>query len=227
MGYNLIRYEERRDDESHEDLGKPFRIEARIKNNRLIRAREELGLTQKKASVMMGDKHQSMLMNYENFKLNPWCDSQNKWKDSAVKIAKFYGYSPEELWPEAIQAIKKNFLVLEASTRQIEKTYLQKHEIEDKKLKQGINVAIESLPNREQEIIKKSFGLNKNTEQTLKEIGKNISRIETIFKKGKYQTKETGEIGISPENVRIIKEKALSKIRKQLNSKNLLVDPED
>jgi transcriptional regulator with XRE-family HTH domain len=97
-----------------------FRIKIRIQNNRLVRAREELGMTQAVASRAMG-VDASTLSAFENLNANQpaWSDARARWTDTARKIADFYGFSPEYLWPEEIAALRKNAGQLEMSSREV------------------------------------------------------------------------------------------------------------
>lgn len=91
---------------------KPFRVKVRVQNNRLVRAREELGLTQVEAARRMR-LSKERLNSLENFRDPAW--GPFGWTPSALRIAEFYGYSPEYLWPEEIAMVKRNAFVLEAN----------------------------------------------------------------------------------------------------------------
>lgn len=97
-----------------------FRIKIRIQNNRLVRAREELGMTQAVAARAIG-VGASVLSAFENLSSrdSPWSSTYSRWTDTARKIADFYGYSPEYLWPEEIAALRKNAAQLELSAREV------------------------------------------------------------------------------------------------------------
>jgi DNA-binding XRE family transcriptional regulator len=96
---------------------KPFRAVVRLKNNRLVRLREELGLT----SVALAEKIGMALSTYiglENLKTQAM-KKTGKWSDSATKIAEFHGVSCEWLWPDEVRAIRARALILEANAREL------------------------------------------------------------------------------------------------------------
>ncbi len=165
------------DDDTHDDLGKPFKIKSRIYNNRLIRAREELRLTCPGAAEAIGISYGS-LTEYERLALTPW-SNRGGWKASAEKIAAFYGYSCDELWPEIIQSVKSLYSETEvgaaligASTARLEKSFRK------------TLAAVSALPLRERLVIEKRFGLNGFQETSLDDVAKGIGyRSQDYFDK--------------------------------------------
>lgn len=98
---------------------KPFRICIRVKNNRLIKLREELGFSGKELAEKAGI-HYSSYMDYENLKRSPISEQRpGEWKDVAVAIAEFHGVSPEWIWPDEIRAFRARALQLEATTQEL------------------------------------------------------------------------------------------------------------
>src|SRR4028119_2308520 len=94
-----------------------FRLEARLKNNRLVKARLEAGVrTSSAAAEAIGVTKQD-LSGLETLRLSP--RGTRGFKGVARRIADFYGFSPEYLWPDALDVVKKRESVLELSERQV------------------------------------------------------------------------------------------------------------
>ena len=91
-------------------------LKIRAYNNRLVKAREELGYTQRYAAEQIG-LTPTTLGAYESFKLQALRNGE--WAESALRVAAFYGYSPEYLWPEDIRQIRKSAFRLEASAAEL------------------------------------------------------------------------------------------------------------
>lgn len=91
-------------------MTKPFRLLVRIKNNRLVKAREDLGLSMAAAARAIGiGVH--CLMRYENLQQSPLADGE--WRREACMIAEWHGLSPEFLWPEEVAMVRKSAMRLE------------------------------------------------------------------------------------------------------------------
>ena len=108
---------------------KEFELTLKIRNNRLLQRREEMGLSAPEVAAKAGVSY-GIYNSYESFRVSPigaipkcqvvvgWrifkvFDINNQkfkgfWKNSAKKIAKFYGVNPSELWPDAALQIKKS-----------------------------------------------------------------------------------------------------------------------
>jgi hypothetical protein len=80
-----------------------LRVTLRIRNNRLIAAREVLGLGARAAAKAIGVSY-ARLLQYEALKWSP-VGANGTWRPQAVRIAAFYGGSCGMYWPEAVLAI--------------------------------------------------------------------------------------------------------------------------
>lgn len=194
MSYKLIPYEAPDStDDDHEMLGRPFRVVAKVYNNRLIRAREALGyMTCRQAAIAIGVHYQS-LTDLESFKKSPWSTLKNNWTKTASAVAMAYAYHPSELWPEVVRELEARVLVLEVSA--VSKTYEQKlPELESgQNLKSVTDKALSTLDSRERKILEERFGIRGEGEKTLDVVGE----IE----------------GLSRERVRQLEARALKNIR--------------
>lgn len=171
---------------------KELRLDVRVRNNRLIRAREELGLTQAEASRQIGITP-SELSAWENLKTKrAVLTTDGDWRDSAKRVAAFYGYSPEYLWPDAIFAIRKSALRLEANASDV--AQLGGVELDAKQLSSHLSEALACLPPFRREVVVASIV----DEKTLKDIGDGHQ--------------------LSRERIRCIKEESLRRLRETLGS---------
>lgn len=97
---------------------KPFRAIIRLKNNRLIRLREELGLTCREAAEKIGIGYHTY-WEFEALKRKSFNPQLRKWSEAATKIADFHGVSCEWLWPEEVRAVHAKVLMLEANAQEL------------------------------------------------------------------------------------------------------------
>lgn len=84
---------------------KEFRVRMRLRNNLLIERREELGLTAKAAAEQMGLTYSAYLY-YEGMRASPVSAKTGKWKETALRVSRFYGVEPEALWPHAVLSVR-------------------------------------------------------------------------------------------------------------------------
>jgi transcriptional regulator with XRE-family HTH domain len=182
-----------------------IRIEARIKNAALIKAREELGLTQTEAAEKIGI-YTSLLSMYERLRAYPSQETQ-------YKICDFYGFSKEEVFPDELRAFAKNSrelvkLVAERdipkenlnliSLSAVKQNLLPSYNPEDEILERLSNEKIipellKILSPKQEYVVKRRFGLDNKAPYTLE------------------QTAE--KIGCCGANVRVIEERAFEKMR--------------
>jgi lambda repressor-like predicted transcriptional regulator len=167
---NPIVYYERPEDEEHAILGKPLRVVAKLRNNRLIRAREELGLMSAKAAADKLGVDYQMLIRYEGLKVDPWDCRRGDWKEGARRIADAYGYHPEELWPEVTREVQRTTAILEVGAADV--PLALSPPAPDADLAIDCRRALASLPPREAAVIRRRFGIDEaDGDCTLKEIG--------------------------------------------------------
>ncbi len=95
---------------------KTFRLDMRLRNNRLITARETRGFASAKAAAdALGVSYQT-LNDYECLRRSPWSDGRQSidgWNRSAVLIANAYGVAPESLWPEELGGVRQTHVTME------------------------------------------------------------------------------------------------------------------
>ena len=191
----------------YEDKRFNIRLEARLKNSELMKARESLGLNQKRAAELIGISPGS-LSHYELLKTYP----KEKMQEKICSAYKELGYfmAKNKVFPKQLKdVVLRNKLIAEAqipveklitiSIHQIDERLLPAVEpevlvkIEKEELSHLLEEALSKLPNREKEITKLFYGIDTDRKYSLEEIG------------DKYH--------LTRERVRQIKEKVIKKLR--------------
>lgn len=99
-----------------------FRIEVRVRNNRIIRARERLGHASGSAAAKaLGVPYHSWV-NFESMKETP-LNADGGWKDSALAVADALFAAPEDLWPDEALRITRARVTIEASFEQMTRAF--------------------------------------------------------------------------------------------------------
>lgn len=196
-------------------MTKPIRVLVRLKNNRLVACREELGLTLKAAAERMGVSLVT-LMSYECMKLSPLASTASKarkdrfWKKSAEKVAHFYGLSPEEMFPGVVQRVLKTQGQFEMDDQDVEALIgasfggeppeLPDEVCERDELNRLMHKALLTLTTKEHLVIAHRFGMGGN------EGGKTLDEVANVLQ-------STFGHSTSRERVHQIEAKALRKLR--------------
>lgn len=198
--------------------GKSFRLrlEARLKNAELVRAREILNLTQKEAAELIGINAQT-LGRYELLTGYPSSRTRKKICSTYRKLG--YSMIEESVFPEELDKIKdsplSNKFVSETEISPDRLISLRKEnenllpsvepEVFDKlyreELQQSIEETLSTITDRESEIIRLYFGIDKDRKYTLPEIGEMFN--------------------LSRERIRQIKEHAIKRLRHDSRTKKL------
>lgn len=196
---------------------KEFELTFRIRNNLLVQKREELGMDQKECAQAIGISY-GLYAGYETLRRNPlWEGKINQtkevWKPTVLKIAEFYGVSPEDLFPGTVLQVKKNKVVKKMDFIDLV-PLLPEHEemaalaeynsmegvIDSGKLEDKTREVIHTLKPREEKLIRMRFGIGENA-STLKEIAEDFN--------------------VTNERIRQMEAKALRKLRHPSRSKQL------
>lgn len=86
---------------------KDFRLNIKIRNNRMVERREALGLSAPAFAEKIQIRYPTYL-DLENMKRSPVNKRTGQLTENAIKIMIGLGATDEELWPDQILAIKKN-----------------------------------------------------------------------------------------------------------------------
>lgn len=176
---------------------KPFRMKVRLYNNRLIRAREEIGLTIGEAAERAGVSY-SLLCALEGLRKPAW--RATGWSQTATRLATFYGHSPEFLWPEEIANVKKQavrHLELDAEDMHV----LSGGEYEARELAAHVRMAMKRLTPVKAKVLTERFV----NERDLRDVGTDFD--------------------VSPERVRQIQNRAVGDLVRELRKQGAVDDP--
>ena len=171
--------------------GFDIRIEARLKNAAVINAREDLGLTAKEASKLIGISYHTYLA-VEGMRYFPGPQTRRK-------ICDFYGLLEEKVFPEELRESEPGKLILEreiprskllplseASVRHFLPSTTMNEDIEESERREVINGAIGRLGIREAAILRLYFGLEGNDPLSYEAIGNKFGlsggRVQQIAK---------------------------------------------
>lgn len=84
---------------------KTFQVIVKIRNNRLIKLREQLGLSGPQVAEKMGVSY-GVYIQLESLTASPM-SARNEWRDVARRVAEFHGVDLEYLFPDAVLAVKQ------------------------------------------------------------------------------------------------------------------------
>ena len=189
---------------SDRTLGLPFRIEARLKNGRLMRAREQSGFPTIAALARATGIPQSTISALETLRESPINATTKEWRAVAINIAELFGYSCDELWPEEIFEVRERALMLEIASVQSNNTECMEETVARLELSEHMSAVLKRLTPRERTVIEQRFFQDK----TLDAIS--------------CPAATTGKMRImAKENARQVEAKALRKLRHPRLSKLL------
>jgi RNA polymerase sigma factor (sigma-70 family) len=188
---------------------KPYRIKARIQNNRLwtaILARFPWVRTQADAAKVLGVDQQGLGI-FLNMRVWPYNARRKRWWRTALKVCDALFADPEEIFDPVLYGRKANPIEVEIGVPElIASGLLQLPPAPDEfvvmhELQEAVGKAIGELRPREREVLEARFGLNGTPEKTLEEIGE--------------------QLGVSKEMARVIEAQALRKLRHPERAKYL------
>ena len=155
---------------------KELRLIVRVKNNILLKYREQHTLTQNQMAKLCGIATQQY-QELENLKSYPL--AHGKWNRPAEMVSLALDIPCEVLFPEAFQQIKEtkierevDAVTLLAEVKKAEIAFEPIKRLEDKETKQSIEDAVSTLTPREQDILKMLYGFDPYVKaSTLEEVG--------------------------------------------------------
>jgi len=159
-----------------------FRIEAKLKNADLVRARESLGLTAKEAAEQIGVSYSSYV-SVETMQCYPSPQTQDKICD--FYLSKGIPIFREDVFPEELRKARSNtkyvtereipremLISLQEADRRHLLIYNPEQEINVDDLKSGLDKAIEFLTPREAYVVSSYYGLDSDKGSlTLEQMG--------------------------------------------------------
>lgn len=170
---------------------KEFEVTLRLRNNRLKQRRVKLGLSQAAVATAAGISLGKYL-EFETLRRSPIRKNGIGWKDSALRLAKFYCVEPEVLFPKCVIGVKTPVVTRTIDSSEISRLLTQHqqrmmelpdvaYDIEQSRDK--IQCALARLTPRDADILRMRFGL-----------GENESDLETIVAKTNVSRQRIFEI---------------------------------
>jgi len=184
------------------DAIKDLRVQVRAWNNQLRERREALGLSTVQLAEQLGLSYQWYL-GVEGLKIKPidLRPGREGWKPGALRLAEFYGVTPEILFPDLvlkIEAVTAERRVdaeeMVAMTLPSASTPLQL--LESNEVEVALQGALERLTEKERRVLEMRFGVNGEGEGQ----GWTLDQV-------------AHEFGVTRERIRQIEVKALRKLR--------------
>ncbi len=158
----------------------PFRLVAKLRNNRMIRLREALGFSSAAAFCRAhSDIVHTTYCRYESLQESPWSDHQHDWHRLARRIASALGTEPEYIWPEVVLAVKKTEAIREVQAAEVMQMMAPAARTpEDHLLASETTGAVLGslilLPERTRFCIERAMGLDGEEAETYGEIGEQL-----------------------------------------------------
>ena len=160
---------------------KEIELTVRVRNNRLKERREALGMTQGEFAAAA----QVSLTAYrelEALRRSPLLQGDHcwRWRDIALRLARFHCVEPEELFPPAVLGIKTPvasrringddiFPLLSAHQERLLEGPEAEHDKSE--LRVLMRHALNSLPSRDAQVLRLRFGIGDGVERTCEEVG--------------------------------------------------------
>jgi transcriptional regulator with XRE-family HTH domain len=193
---------------------KDLRIVMRVRNNQLQERREKLGLTPRQLAELIGIQYGTYLQ-LEGMTLSPLTHPPGGshgspkplvWRAIVKKLAAHYGILPADLFPDSVVLIRKTKAEVRCNAEEIALALAPPAStapsplqlIESAEVVVGIEAALSTLDDREQEVIRRRYGLDGEAE-TLDQIA-DLPYAD-------------GSGSVTRERVRQIEMKALRKLR--------------
>lgn len=198
-------------------MAKDYRIEVKVKNNKLLEKIEEAGYESIAAFCRACGLHQTAVGRFINMVQAPVNQLTGEYSQSFMKMVDFLRCMPEDIFPKAQmqEAMKVNKITTKADISDVQSLTTSLRTIalppEQKMIfeeaQTSIQRAMETLTPREQRVLMLRFGFYDGIEHTFDEIGEKFN--------------------ISRERIRQIERKAIRKMRHPQRSKEIRKTMED
>jgi RNA polymerase sigma factor (sigma-70 family) len=192
-------------------MAKDYRIEVKVKNNKLLEKIEEAGYESVAAFCRACGLHQTAVGKFINMTQAPVNQLTGEYSQSFMKMVDFLRCMPEDIFPKAQmqQAMKVNKVTTKADIGDVHSLTTSLRTLalppEEKMIfdeaQASIQRAMETLTPREQRVLMLRFGFHDGIEHTFEDIA--------------------GQFGVSKDRIRQIQEKALRKMRHPNRAKEI------
>jgi len=188
-----------------------------------VERRESLGLSPAELAEKVGISY-SCYLTYENLQNMPLRKRTGAPKETAQRIADFWGESVESLWPDIVMSVRKNLIVCAVSGEDM-MSLVSDHakisalpldeKMERQELVDGLYRVLETLTPIEQKILSMRFGIGGYDVHTLEEAGVALKPVRSISSMHSIVREINGV------RVKQIEKRALTKIRWSSKSRHL------
>lgn len=160
-----------------------FRLDIRIRNNRIIRARERLGYDTQAAAERGLGLSRGVLCGYESFRESP-LSNDGVWTSTALRVADALMSDPEDLWPKDALAVRKARMTVEATSEQMRELLPSA----DRRLlvqadAAQLKAAMSGLTSREEKILRERFVDEREVSEIAADMGLSMARVRQIVTK--------------------------------------------
>ena len=166
---------------------KELRITLRVRNNRLVQLREDLGLSQRALAEKIGSTA-TLLSGLETMRINP-IGTRGGWRLPAVKLSDFYGVSCAELFSQAVRDIKNPVAERRIDAEELPSLLGQhSHQLaesvdqawDQKELETQTRRVLATLTSQEEKVVRDLYFKDKSTVDTAETVGLSRARIHQI-----------------------------------------------
>lgn len=153
----------------------PIRVDMKFRNNIILRMMEEMGIVSVARLAEQAGMFSSQLYNIINMRVTPLREDGD-WINSVVKLAEFFGCSPDEMFSEEQLQIKlaKNRAFAEVTFNEVQEMIANDEAdlvLPDKALEGSeIRQLVESLTGNNKRVICLRFGIGEDRDHTLEEV---------------------------------------------------------
>jgi hypothetical protein len=156
---------------------KELRLLVKVKNNRLLERREGLELSQVAMSQVIGMPTPNYA-DLENLRAPPV--KSGEWTRDALKVAEYFDCDPEELFPDAVLAVREPTAERSVDGAEVSPLLLSSHseqlllppdeQLQGKESLGKVRNVLATLHPREQDVLRKYYGLDDDGRMTIDQI---------------------------------------------------------
>lgn len=153
----------------------PIRVDMKFRNNIILRMMEEMGIASVARLVEQAGMSRFVLDSIINMRVSPLREDGD-WLHSVVKLAEFFGCSPDEMFSEEQLQIKlaKNRAFAEVTFNEVQEMIAnnEAEQVLPDKVFEGSEIRrlVESLTGNKKRVICLRFGIGEDYDHTLEEI---------------------------------------------------------
>jgi transcriptional regulator with XRE-family HTH domain len=182
-----------------DDQIKPFRMNVRLRNNRLIVLREQLGQSQAECARVSGVS-QGSLNALETLRISP-LRPDGEWSSPAKRIAEFHGVSPEWIWPEEVKRLRARAIMLETNAAELVASPTGSRRLEAEASAAMVQEWTKKLTPREARAVTATVVEEKGFAELASEFGVSGGMVAIIQRRGLQKMREASRADVRKGNV--------------------------